>query len=129
IPTGRVGRLATHDSVINGTVTHRDHVGIDRFTGGARRALLFRDEVVAEGSLSLQVHLTNPADRLSPAERGLLLHAVRDLHDGLIGVGRAATRGYGSLRLAHDSAAVLDELAPTHPTGSAVLALLRGERA
>lgn len=129
LPTGRIGRLTTHDSVIDGTVTHRNHVGIDRFTGGARRSLLFSEEVVAEGSVSLRVDLTDPADRLSPAERGLLLHAVRDLHDGLIGVGRATTRGYGSLRLTDDSAAVLDELAPSHPTGSAVLALLRGERA
>ncbi|MGH3871372.1 MAG: RAMP superfamily CRISPR-associated protein [Pseudonocardiaceae bacterium] len=127
MPTGRVGRLSVHGSVIDGTVTHRYHVGIDRFTGGARRALLFRDEVVAEGTLSLRVEMTNPADRLSPAERGLLLLAVRDLHDGLIGVGRATTRGYGSLRLTDDSAAVLDELAPAHPTGSAALALLRGE--
>lgn len=129
IPTGRVGRLTTHDSVITGLVTHRDHVGIDRFTGGARPGLLFRDDVVAEGSLSLRVDVTDPADSLSPAERGLLLHAVRDLHDGLVGVGRATTRGYGSLRLTEDSVAVLDELAPSHPTGSAVLALLRGERA
>jgi CRISPR/Cas system CSM-associated protein Csm3 (group 7 of RAMP superfamily) len=127
--TGRVGRLTTHDSVINGAVTHRDHVGIDRFTGGARPAQLFSDEVVAEGTLSLRVDVTDTADRLSLAERGLLLHGVRDLHDGLIGVGRATTRGYGSLRLTADSAVVLDELAPAHPTGSAVLALLRGERA
>ncbi|MGH4021256.1 MAG: RAMP superfamily CRISPR-associated protein [Pseudonocardiaceae bacterium] len=132
---GRVGRLTTHDSVIDGAVTHRNHVGIDRFTGGARRALLFSDEIVAEGSLSLRVHVTDPAGRdsrvpLPPAERGLLLHAVRDLHDGLIGVGRATTRGYGSLRLTDDSAPVLDELAPSHPTGAAVLALLlRGEGA
>lgn len=127
--TGRVGRLTTHDSVIDGAGTHRDHVAIDRFTGGARPAQLFSDEVVAEGTLSLRVDVTDPADRLSPAERGLLLHAVRDLHDGLIGVGRATTRGYGSLQLTADSAVVLDELAPSHPTGSAVLALLRGERA
>ncbi|MGH8880175.1 MAG: RAMP superfamily CRISPR-associated protein, partial [Stackebrandtia sp.] len=123
---GRVGRFTTHDSVVDGVVTHRNHVGIDRFTGGARRALLFSDEIVAEGSLSLRVDVTDPADRdsprLSPAERGLLLHAVRDLHDGLIGVGRATTRGYGSLRLTEDSAVVLDELAPSHPTGAAVLA-------
>ena len=128
---GRVGRLTTHDSVIDGTVTHRNHVGIDRFTGGARRALLFSNEIVAEGTLTLRVDVTGPADRDSPrlssAERGLLLHAVRDLHDGLIGVGRATTRGYGSLRLTDGSAMVLDELAPSHPTGAAVLALLRGE--
>lgn len=126
VPTGCVGRLITHDSVIDGAVTHRNHVGIDRFTGGARRALLFSDKVVAEGNLSLRVDITNPADRLTPAERGLLLHAVRDLHDGLIGVGHATTRGHGSLQLTEDSAVVLDELAPSHPTGSAVLALLQG---
>lgn len=131
---GRIGRLITHDSVIDGEVTYRNHVGIDRFTGGARRALLFSDEVVAEGHLSLRVDITDLGDRgtpprLTPAERGLLLHAVRDLHDGLIGVGRATTRGYGSVRLTDASAAVLDELTPSHPTGAAVLALLRGEAA
>ncbi|MGH4016436.1 MAG: RAMP superfamily CRISPR-associated protein [Pseudonocardiaceae bacterium] len=131
-PTGCVGRLTTHDSVIDGAVTqHRNHVGIDRFTGGARPGLLFSDEVVAEGSVRLRVDVRDGASspRLTPAERGLLLHAVRDLHEGLIGVGRATTRGYGSLRLTDDSAAVLDELAPSHPTGAAVLALLRGEDA
>jgi len=131
-PTGHVGQLTIHDSVIDGAVIHhRNHVGIDRFTGGARRALLFSDEVVAEGSLSLRVDVRDGASspRLTPAERGLLLHAMRDLHDGLIGVGRATTRGYGSLRLIDNSAAVLDELAPSHPTGAAVLALLRGENA
>ena len=81
--------------------------------------------------VSLRVDVTGPAGgaRLTPAERGLLLHAVRDLHDGLIGVGHATTRGYGSLRLSAESATVLDELAPPHPTGAAVLALLRGEDA
>ncbi|MDQ3274284.1 MAG: RAMP superfamily CRISPR-associated protein [Actinomycetota bacterium] len=128
--TGRAGRITTHDSVIDGALeAYRDHVGIDRFTGGARRGLLFSDEVVAEGNVSLRVDVTGPAGgaRLTPAERGLLLHAVRDLHDGLIGVGHATTRGYGSLRLSAESATVLDELAPSHPTGAAVLALLRGE--
>jgi CRISPR/Cas system CSM-associated protein Csm3 (group 7 of RAMP superfamily) len=129
-PIGRVGRITTHDSVIDGAVEgHRNHVGIDRFTGGARRGLLFSDEIVAEGSVSLRVDVTGPASgaRLTPAERGLLLHVVRDLHDGLIGVGHATTRGYGSLRLSAESATALDELAPSHPTGAAVLALLRGE--
>lgn len=95
-PTGHVGRLTLHNSVIDGAVMHhRNHVGIDRFTGGARRALLFSDEVVAEGSLSLRVDVRDGASSpcLTSAERGLLLHAVRDLHDGLLGVGRATTRG------------------------------------
>lgn len=130
--TGRAGRITTHDSVIDGALeAHRDHVGIDRFTGGARRGLLFSDEVVVEGNVSLRVDVTGPAGgaRLTPAERGLLLHAVRDLHDGLIGVGHATTRGYGSLRLSAESATALDELAPSHPTGAAVLTLLRGEHA
>lgn len=130
-PIGHAGRLTTHDSAIDGTVTHRNHVGIDRFTGGARRALLFSDEIVAEGGLALRVDAADtgcaPPARLAPAERGLLLLAVRDLHDGLIGVGRATTRGYGSLRLTDDSVMVLDELAPSHPTGAAVLALLQGK--
>lgn len=127
--TGHVGRLITHDSVIDhGAQAHRNHVGIDRFTGGARRALLFSDEVVAEGTVTLRVDVSDQT-ALTPAERGLLLHAVRDLHDGLIGVGHATTRGYGSLRLTDQSATVLDELAPTHPTGAAVLALLREEQA
>lgn len=131
VPLGRVGRITTHDSVIDGVVTHRNHVGIDRFTGGARRALLFSDEVVADGAVSLRVDVmeVDGRARLTPSERGLLLHAVRDLHEGLIGVGHATTRGYGSLRLADESVAVLDELAPEHPTGAAVLALLRREQA
>ena len=128
-PIGHVGRLAFHDSPVRaGVIGHRNHVGIDRFTGGARRAVLFADEVVTAGDVELHITTTDPTDELSPAERGLLLLAVRDLHDGLIGVGHGTTRGYGCLRLAGDSAAVLDELGPDHGTGAATRALLRGER-
>jgi len=126
-PVGRVGRLSIADSVIDGPVGHRNHVGIDRFTGGARRALLFADDVVDSGSLTLRVTMTTRTDQLTAAERGLLLLAIRDLHDGLIGVGRGSTRGYGSLHLSPHDQALLRELDAEHPTGDAVISMLRGE--
>lgn len=125
-PTGQVGRLTFHDSKITGRTGRRNHVGIDRFTGGARRHLLFADQAVTGARFTLRVTMTRRDDELRPADRGLLLLAVRDLHDGFVGIGRSTTRGYGTVRLTGRSRVCLDELDPDHETGAAVLALLRG---
>ncbi|SDH47779.1 RAMP superfamily CRISPR-associated protein [Pseudonocardia oroxyli] len=128
-PTGHVGRLSFSDSVVSGEIVHRSHVGIDRFTGGARTGLLFSDEVVESGSLTLTVEPTRPGDQLTPADRGLLLLALRDIDDQLVGIGGGTTRGYGSLRLSGAGRELLSELAAEHPTGAAVRALLQGAAA
>jgi CRISPR/Cas system CSM-associated protein Csm3 (group 7 of RAMP superfamily) len=91
------GRLAFPDSPVTNAVTEkRTHVAIDRVTGGARDKLLFSREVVTRGTLTLRVL---PLAPLQPWHRPLLAHIVRDLHDGLIGVGGGTQRGSGTLTL------------------------------
>lgn len=124
-PVGRLGALTFHDSEIDGVAGHRHHIGIDRFTGGVRPQLLFTDEVITDGRFTLRITMTRPGD-IDLADRGLLLLAIRDLNDGLIGIGKSTTRGYGTVRLADGGHSIRAELAPGHDTGAAVLMLLRG---
>lgn len=86
----------------------RTHVAIDRFTGGARDGALFALEAVTEGT---PVDLTiDWAEGEMPAcVRTLLLHVVRDLHDGLIRVGGHGSRGYGHVEVTDST---LDGLEP-----------------
>jgi CRISPR/Cas system CSM-associated protein Csm3 (group 7 of RAMP superfamily) len=96
--TARRGRLSFHDSTITGARREkRNHVAIDRISGGARDKLLFTDEVVTSGQVKLTITGLAP---VAEWERILLLHVVRDIHDGLIGVGSGTQRGQGTLRLA-----------------------------
>jgi CRISPR/Cas system CSM-associated protein Csm3 (group 7 of RAMP superfamily) len=109
---GARGRLAFRDSLIQAATIapERTQVGIDRVTGGAHEGLLFQTKPVTQGRLHLRI------DTLAPVEawvRPVLLHVLRDLHDGLIGVGSRVTRGMGSLRLT-EPATTLGELAPVH---------------
>lgn len=120
---GCAGWLTFHDSQVDGTVGRRQHIGIDRVTGGVRTGLLFTDDVVTGGRFTLSISADRP---LSPEIRGLLLLAMRDLDAGLTGIGRSTTRGYGTVRLTDTSRATLAELDPTHPTGAAVRSLLTG---
>lgn len=125
-PIGRIGDLRFHDSTVDSTTGRRNHVAIDRFTGGARRHLLYADEVLTDTRFTLRISAVRPGFELSPADRGLILLAIRDLHDGLIGLGKSTTRGYGTVRLAPTNIAHLDELRPDHQTGAEVRRLLRG---
>lgn len=120
---GHAGQLIFHDSTIDGTSGHRNHIGIDRFTGGVRNHLLFADEIITNARFRLTITTRTSTDP-DPAVRGLLLLAIRDLHDGLVGLGRATTRGYGTVRLTAASQAHLNELDPHHDTGAAVRRLL-----
>jgi CRISPR/Cas system CSM-associated protein Csm3 (group 7 of RAMP superfamily) len=123
-PIGRAGRLEFRDAPISDPqLRTRNHVAIDRFTGAARDGLLFAQEVVTAGSITLEIHTGQPLD---DADRGLLLLAIRDIHDGYVGVGGATTRGCGTLRLTPTSHAILDELRPDQPVGRAVLTMLGG---
>lgn len=75
----------------------RHHVAIDRFTGGARDGALFAVRAVARGA-SGRVRIY--ADReLTPPERNLLHWVLKDLHDGMVGIGGMSGRGYGTVRI------------------------------
>jgi CRISPR/Cas system CSM-associated protein Csm3 (group 7 of RAMP superfamily) len=76
----------------------RTHVAIDRFTGGARDKLLYQDEVVESGSLTVLVSRLGPVPPALLAEiRAVLRLVLDDLNDGIIGMGSGTARGYGSV--------------------------------
>ncbi len=75
----------------------RQHVAIDRVTGGAHDGLLYTDELLTSGSLRLAVE-QDPDRPRYPWARGLLLAAVADIADGLVGIGSGTTRGQGTLQ-------------------------------
>jgi CRISPR/Cas system CSM-associated protein Csm3 (group 7 of RAMP superfamily) len=90
----RVADTAIADAV---RVT-RQHVAIDRFTGGAQDGLLFTDEVLEEGTFVITVE---PAEDLAPEKtaeiRAVLRLVLEDLNDGIAGIGAGVARGYGSV--------------------------------
>ncbi|MDT9692645.1 RAMP superfamily CRISPR-associated protein [Streptomyces sp. P9(2023)] len=78
----------------------RQHVALDRFTGGAADGLLYAREVVDTGHLTLAI--TRDPDLTTLTIPPVVLAALRlacyDLHAGLLGLGGATTRGLGTLR-------------------------------
>lgn len=95
---GGRGRLAFHDSPILDACAPpaHTHVAIDRVTGGARDGLLYETAPVTAGRLRLRVDTFGD---VPPWVSTVLQHVLRDLHDGLIGLGSRTTRGMGTLRL------------------------------
>ena len=91
-------------------VRTRDHVAIDRISGGASAQRLFGEEVVVAGTLDLVIDALGP---LAEWERLLLCWAVRDIHDGYVGLGSRTTRGFGTVELTDLS--VLGDLPPLAP--------------
>ncbi|WP_433678310.1 RAMP superfamily CRISPR-associated protein [Nocardia sp. CA-119907] len=76
----------------------RQHVTIDRFTGGAHDRLLFTHDVLVAGEFDLVIeHLTDTD--LDPVDDTLLNAVLADLHDGLIGIGARTTAGYGTVEI------------------------------
>jgi CRISPR/Cas system CSM-associated protein Csm3 (group 7 of RAMP superfamily) len=100
--TGARGAVAIPDAAIHGAGDPdvRTHVALDRVTGGARPGLLYGQQVVVAGSLRLRVEPLRP---LTDVELALLRASVVDLHDGLVGVGAATTRGLGTVRINDES--------------------------
>lgn len=89
--------LAIHDARISDAQRqHRQHVAIDRFTGGAAQHLLYTDELVTAGRFTIPVEVLRPIDS---TDRNLLRAVIADLHDGLIGIGARTTSGQGTVRL------------------------------
>ena len=74
----------------------RTHAPIDRFTGGALRGGLHSIESINRGC-TLRQTISAEQDLPEPLIN-LLRHVVRDLHDGLRGIGRGSSRGYGWIR-------------------------------
>lgn len=79
----------------------RTHVAIDRFTGGAAKGLLYSRDVVESGFLELTIARI-PGRAVPSHTKQLIDLTLRDLTDGLIGLGGGSSRGYGDLRLVED---------------------------
>ncbi|MEO3747199.1 RAMP superfamily CRISPR-associated protein [Plantactinospora sp. B5E13] len=116
-PGGR-GRLVFHDSPIFDAQqpAARTHVAIDRVTGGAHDGLFYQSAPVTAGRLRLRIDTLTD---VPPWVATVIQHVLRDLHDGLIGLGSHTSRGMGTLRL--DSRptpgpVTIPELAPTPDT-------------
>lgn len=98
---GARAAVAVPDSVIDDAVCEaRTHVALDRVTGGARDQLLYAQQVVVAGHFRLRVEPLRP---LTDVELALLRACVADLHDGLVGLGAATTRGLGTVRIRDDA--------------------------
>lgn len=93
----RRAKIAVHDTTITEPALEcRQHVAIDRFTGGARDQLLYTDEVITSGRFRLRIEELEPLD---DTDQLLLNAALTDLHDGLIGIGARTTAGLGTVRI------------------------------
>ncbi|HEY6422288.1 MAG TPA: RAMP superfamily CRISPR-associated protein [Pseudonocardiaceae bacterium] len=99
---GARGTVAIPDAVIDGggVPDERTHVALDRVTGGAREGLLYTQQVVVAGHFRLRVEPLRP---LTDVWLALLRASVADLHDGLVGIGGATTRGLGTVRVSDDA--------------------------
>ncbi|ADK84721.1 protein of unknown function DUF324 [Desulfarculus baarsii DSM 2075] len=88
------------------TFAQRDHVAIDRFTGGAADGLLFSELSPPPDQWSpLVIRLEFPRrseagkDRSGMAMCALLLLLLRDMQDGLLPLGYGVNRGLGQIEL------------------------------
>lgn len=96
---GARGALRFPDTpLVDATVVKRQHVALDRFTGGAAEGLLYTEEVAESGTLTLAIGTDRAPDALPAPALAALTLALQDLHDGLIGLGKGTTRGQGTLR-------------------------------
>lgn len=102
---GAQGLLRFGDSVITGNQVTLDHAPIDRFTGGAAEAKFFRRTAWAPGAQLTLVVEQSPGRLPVPSWAMALIGLVlRDIDDGLVGLGNSTTRGYGTLRVADHNA-------------------------
>ncbi|MBK8756119.1 MAG: hypothetical protein IPM08_03145 [Actinomycetales bacterium] len=113
VSVGQRALLRVHDAPVTGVVRKRSHAPLDRWTGGvamaskdepkvyvanSRGGLLHTFEGVEEGQFTATFVGELP-ERLKVGFEALLTLVLADIEDGLVGFGRATTRGYGSVSL------------------------------
>lgn len=79
-----------------GRLQRREHVAIDRFSGGAKDSAKFTWQCVPQGFLT-ELAIDFPDKEKYSGCNNLIKHVVRDVHDGIIGIGAGISRGYGRL--------------------------------
>ena len=97
---GRRALIRITDAVITGPVpVRRQHVAIDRFTGGAADGLLYTVDALEAGTFSLSIEqLAGSLGEGKLAQiRAVLRLVLEDLDDGIAGIGAGVARGYGSV--------------------------------
>jgi CRISPR/Cas system CSM-associated protein Csm3 (group 7 of RAMP superfamily) len=95
---GQRGRIRIPDTpVVDPVRVYRQHVAIDRFTGGALDAHLFTVEALEAGTFTVIIEALDLAPSAETELRALLRLVLADLADRLIGIGGATTRGYGTV--------------------------------
>jgi CRISPR/Cas system CSM-associated protein Csm3 (group 7 of RAMP superfamily) len=103
VTTKAVGARAlvrvTDATVSDPVPVQRQHVAIDRFTGGARDGLLYTVDALEGGTFTVIVEPF--ADDLAADTmtriRAILRLVLEDLNDGIAGVGAGVAHGYGSV--------------------------------
>ncbi|WP_449245335.1 RAMP superfamily CRISPR-associated protein [Desulfobacca acetoxidans] len=100
--TGQASRIRIADSptvqVPADKLSYRDHIGIDRFTGGVCSGANFRDLVIEAGVKFQNAILIRNFELW---QLGLLAYVIRDFYcweDGLIRMGYGKTKGYGQVQ-------------------------------
>lgn len=82
---GQAGCLRFHDIVIENPLDFEmTHVGLDRFTGGSRRGVLFTDRMLWQPELEITVDRLQP---LEPVVQTAFETALTDLASGSLGIG------------------------------------------
>jgi CRISPR/Cas system CSM-associated protein Csm3 (group 7 of RAMP superfamily) len=97
--TRRGSRLLVEDALLAGGEPVRwkpvDFLAIDRFTGGGREGAKFDALALWRSRFTARLHLDNPEEW----ELGWLTLVLRDLAEGLLGLGFGAAKGFGAATL------------------------------
>jgi CRISPR/Cas system CSM-associated protein Csm3 (group 7 of RAMP superfamily) len=104
----------------------RAHIAIDRFTGGVLDGALYTAESVESGMFTIEAALLPGAvGQARRAEIAAVLRLVlEDLNDGIIGMGAATARGYGTVRV--DFGATTGELPDLAEARRTLAGMVRG---
>lgn len=94
--------IEVRDSEVSSSLICQPHVAIDRFTGGALPGALWQEQVLVDGTFNLSIFEWDTGS-LDWAQHALLIAALKDLDDGVIGLGRGTTRGIGTVTMTNQS--------------------------
>lgn len=113
--TSAIGALTFLSSPWHGPESSRVRIGIDRFTGGTRKGAWFRQTYNTDVEITLIVREERP-QRVERWVLNALLHALRDIDDGLVTIGPEGAAGYGQAQivrlLVRDQPTSLDAIPP-----------------
>ncbi len=98
--TRRSGALVFHTSAWEGgQERHRQRNAVDRFTSGVRDGALFSERTVEDVRLHLRISEVSKSRPVAEWVHLALLHALRDLDDGLWGIGPRTAIGLGTVTI------------------------------